>query len=57
MTLDASSHATLADVKRGGGVAAERMIVVLSVVRQVGEASSTVSWSFPGNYGHTLYWS
>ena len=36
MTLDALSHVTLADVKRGG-VAEERMTVVYSVVRQVGE--------------------
>ena len=37
MRLDALSHVTLAYVKRGGGVTAERMTVVCSVVRQVGE--------------------
>ena len=37
MTLDALSHVTLADAKRGGGAAAKRMTVVYSVVRQVGE--------------------
>ena len=37
MTLDALSHVTLADVKRGGGVAAEHIAVVCSVVRQVGD--------------------
>ena len=38
MTLDASSHATLPGVKRGGGgvLRSERMMAELSVVRRMG---------------------
>ena len=56
MTLDASSHATLA-MSSGGGVAVRAYDGNMSMVRRVGEVSSTVSWALPGKTDHTLYWS
>ena len=53
MTLDASSHATLADVKRGG-VAVRTYDGRVSMVRRVDEVSSTVSWALPGRFDHVL---
>ena len=56
MTLDASSHATLA-ISSGGGVAVRAYDGNMSMVRRVGEVSSTVSWALPVKTDHTLYWS
>ena len=47
MTLEASSHATLAGVRRGG-VAVRAYDGRLHMVRRVGGVSSTVSWALPG---------
>ena len=48
MTLAALPHATLANVKRGGGVAARAYDGKVSMVRRVGEVSSTGSWALSG---------
>ena len=49
MTLDAWSHATLADIKRGGVLRRSELQLHLFGNQQIGERTSTVLWAFLGS--------